>query len=478
MLRQLCDDVPREVLPQGCGQQMPTSSQSVTDRIRSVEERDMRGAKTAKTIALLALCLVAVRGDADAQCLASQDVDIISLRGRLDGALDQLEKTGNAERATPEYRRLQEQALIDLEQLQCAEELSAPSEAVKRGPGVQTPFATVPVVSITDRSTIVATAGRHEYFGPDRSQSGVSYDRLLVRMPAEGYTPGAALPAGVTIDNEASSGSGVSLLGPTTLSREQFTEQLRAFKKQIRQASPTSPTRILLFVHGFNVSYPEAAKAVARLAFGTGLSVFPIVLSWPSQAAVLQYWHDEEIVEPSTERFRPVLQFLLSHPDVDEVIIVAHSMGSRLVTRMLSQLQLQGAAIPKLTRVSMAAADISEAEIRELWPRVSAMPTKGWLFYTSSNDFALRASFIVHSNPPVGDSRARIFTLPPSDTVDASAVAPTLRGYGHSYVIDNPALTIDLRRWIAQGLAVSDRGLVKGNRPPAVFWSLPEKRKN
>jgi esterase/lipase superfamily enzyme len=147
-------------------------------------------------------------------------------------------------------------------------------------------------------------------------------------------------------------------------------------------------------------------------------------------------------------------------------------MGTRLVARVLSQLQLQNAAIPKLTRISFAAADLYEAEIRELWPRIQSLPSKGWLFYTSRNDFALIASSVVHATPPLGDSRTRVFTLPATDTVDASAVAPILKGYGHSYVIDNPLLRVDLRRWIVQGLGADQRGLVKGNRPPGMFWEI------
>ena len=113
--------------------------------------------------------------------------------------------------------------------------------------------------------------------------------------------------------------------------RDQFTEYLRAFKQRVPAGAPSLA---LLLVHGFNVSYPEAAKAAARLAFNVRVNLVPIVVSWPSQAAMLKYWNDEQNVEPSIERLRPVVQFLLSHPDIDELVVVSHSMGSRLVTRV------------------------------------------------------------------------------------------------------------------------------------------------
>jgi len=228
----------------------------------------------------------------------------------------------------------------------------------------------------------------------------------------------------------------------------------------------------LIFVHGFNVTYPEAIQALARLSFGLHIDVLPVALSWPSQGSLPKYWNDEENIEPSIERLRPELLWLLSHPDIDEVILVAHSMGSRLVTRTLSQLELQKAQLPKLTRIALAAADLYEGEFRELWPRIRKLPAKGWLFYTSANDLALLASSIVHAAPPIGDSRKRVFTVQQADTVDASAVAPKLRGYGHSYVIDNPLLRVDLRRWVAQGLPAAQRGLTKESRTGAEFWEI------
>jgi esterase/lipase superfamily enzyme len=340
---------------------------------------------------------------------------------------------------------------------------------VVRGPAVETPFALVPVLYITDRQPLAAPQGKHQYFGGERIASGVSYGRVLVRMPAEDHTISSPVPSGVRIVYEANAHAGVSVPPPESFSRDQFTEYLRKYK----QGLPTgAPTRVLLFVHGFNVTYADAVKSVARLSFGLHVDTVPVALTWPSQGAVLKYWNDEQNVETSIERLRPVLLWLVTHPDIDEVILVAHSMGARLVIRILSQLDLQMAQLPKLTRVALAAADLNEPEIRGLWTRIHSLPAKGWLFYTSANDFALLASAIVHANPPVGDSRAREFILPPVETIDASAVAPRLRGYGHGYVTDNPLVRVDLRRWFAQNLAADRRGLTKDNQSGMTFWRI------
>jgi esterase/lipase superfamily enzyme len=230
--------------------------------------------------------------------------------------------------------------------------------------------------------------------------------------------------------------------------------------------------RVLVFVHGFNVTFPESVEEAARLAFGLRINILPVLVSWPSQGEMMKYFNDEQNIEASIERLRPVLQQLLSNREVDEVVMLAHSMGTRLVTRVLSELSLQKADVSKLSRVALAAADLNDKEFQELWPRIRTVPAKGWLFYTSANDYALRASAFLHAAAPIGDSQSRVFTLPEVDTVDASGIAPALRGYGHSYIIDNPLLQSDLRRWITQGLPASQRHLVKNSRAPGGFWEL------
>lgn len=420
--------------------------------------------RTAVLMAVL-MCFV---GEAVAQC-PSPLPPLSKLEARLNETLSQLETVEESKRSSGEYRELQERALQELELVQCAREETGPDEAVTRGPSLDTPFALVPVLFLTDRARISSTQGRHQYYGSNRLAGGVEYGRAVVRMPAEDYAVGSPLPTGISITAETNAQNGVSVAQPEHLSREQITEVIKRYKASL---PPRTPVRLLIFVHGFNVTFPEATKALARLSFGLRIHTLPIVVSWPSQGALLKYWNDEQNVEPSIERLRPELLWLFQHSAVDEVVLVAHSMGSRIVSRVLSQLELQKASTGKLTRVAFAAADLNEAEIREIWKRINNLPTKGWLFYTSRNDVALLASSIVHAASPVGDSRKRVFTISPSDTVDASAVAPKLKGYGHSYLIDNPLLRVDMRRWIAHGLAAEKRGLAKGNDSDVVFWEL------
>jgi esterase/lipase superfamily enzyme len=147
-------------------------------------------------------------------------------------------------------------------------------------------------------------------------------------------------------------------------------------------------------------------------------------------------------------------------------------MGARLVTRVLSELELQKINLEKLSRVVYAAADLGENELREVWKRIEPRGRKGWTLYTSKNDFALMASRIIHGESRLGDSTYRTFVIDKADTVDATSVAPFLRGYGHSYLIDNRSAQRDIRRWILQGTPASARNLRPGVGGTSLFWEL------
>jgi esterase/lipase superfamily enzyme len=404
---------------------------------------------------------------ADCDPLVKETVQL--LRSRFEATEAKIRAVPVPERDSLHYRELQEQALRELEALQCAIEASAPPEEVKRGPKVITPFVEVPVLFVTDRQSIDQAEGRHAFFGQVRTASGVAYGRVKVTMPAERYEEGWAIPINMRIAQVTNASAGVSTDRPVVFSQESFINEIKAYRGAVPSGSKV---RLLILVHGYNVTYSDATKSAARLAFGLRLNTLPVAISWPSQGATLRYWQDEQSVEISVERFRPVFQFLLTLPEVDEVIVVGHSMGSRLVTRVLSQLELQKVALGKLWRVVFAAADLAEDELRELWARIEPLGKNGWTLYTSSNDIALMASRIIHGLPRVGDSRDRVFSIAKADTIDASAVAPILRGYGHSYVIDNPELLGDLRKWIAEGSAPGKRGLRRGSRPPTSYWEL------
>src|SRR5690606_25438826 len=106
-----------------------------------------------------------------------------------------------------------------------------------------------------------------------------------------------------------------------------YAEIGRAFAKARSQS-------LLLFVHGYNTSFEEAAMRTAQLAYDLNFGGVPLFFSWPSAASLTGYWRDEDTVELSETAFDRALDDLSRLP-AKSVYVVAHSMGSRLVSRVL-----------------------------------------------------------------------------------------------------------------------------------------------
>jgi esterase/lipase superfamily enzyme len=225
-------------------------------------------------------------------------------------------------------------------------------------------------------------------------------------------------------------------------------------------------------VHGYNVTFSEAAVSAAHLAAAMQLRITPIVYSWPSLGKASGYWHDEDTARASTLRFTPFLEHLLSGPE-DDIIIVCHSMGSRIVTASLGELSRRGVKADRLRKVALAAADISTEEFGEQWPSLRQFRSTQWTLYESSKDLALVLSQVAHRYRRVGDSRDGVYIQTGSDTIDASNISSTFLAWGHSYIVNNSAVASDLSEWVAQDLLPASRGLIRATQAQDVYWTFP-----
>ena len=67
-----------------------------------------------------------------------------------------------------------------------------------------------------------------------------------------------------------------------------------AFDSQLQACVDLSRRKeVLVFIHGFNVGFEDAARRTARIAFDLRFEGAPIFYSWPSQTGLLSYTVDE-----------------------------------------------------------------------------------------------------------------------------------------------------------------------------------------
>src|SRR5690606_29795012 len=119
------------------------------------------------------------------------------------------------------------------------------------------------------------------------------------------------------------------------------------------------PRRVLVFVHGYNSGFEDAVYRFAQIVHDSGTDAIPVLFTWPSRGKLLAYNYDRESTSYSRDAFEEVLQALARDPSVDEVSILAHSMGNLLTLESLRQMSIRDRRVaPKIMNVMLAAPDV------------------------------------------------------------------------------------------------------------------------
>jgi len=205
-----------------------------------------------------------------------------------------------------------------------------------------------------------------------------------------------------------------------------------------------------VFVHGYNVTFENAARRTAQLAHDLHFDGAPIFYSWPSQGGLLQYTVDEENVVWTVPHLRDFLLAVAKNTNAQRIHLIAHSMGNRALTAALSRLATESkdGQTRLFHEVLLTAPDI-DAEIfrRDIAPAIVNTARRVTL-YASSHDAALEASRKVHGYPRAGESGENIIVIPGIDTIDVSAVDTSLMG--HSYYGDSDTVLVDMAQLLQE----------------------------
>jgi len=147
---------------------------------------------------------------------------------------------------------------------------------------------------------------------------------------------------------------------------------------------------VLVYVHGFNQSFEQAALDAARLADGVKFRGETILFTWPSRSALLDYIHDRDSAMWSRDALESMLAELIAHPAVSNVHLVAHSMGTMLSVEALRQIhaRIGETAALKIGAVVLAAPDIDIDVFASSVRRIGGL-SKRITVLTAANDRAL-----------------------------------------------------------------------------------------
>ena len=242
----------------------------------------------------------------------------------------------------------------------------------------------------------------------------------------------------------------VVLMGVEPLEPDAFFGTLKA---RIEESEAKSA---FVFVHGFNVTFEDAARRTAQIAYDLKFDGAPIFFSWPSQGGLFKYTIDETNVMWTVPHLREFLTEIAERTGARRIHLVAHSMGNRALTAALRDMSfLPEDRRPRFSEVVLTAPDI-DAEVfrRDIAPYIVQTADRVTL-YASSNDTALAYSKTVHGYPRAGDSGRELLVLPGMDTVDVSEIDTSL--LGHSYYGSNETVLADLIEVLHKSLPPQQR---------------------
>jgi esterase/lipase superfamily enzyme len=147
--------------------------------------------------------------------------------------------------------------------------------------------------------------------------------------------------------------------GSTFAVVQQRTLDEAAFEAAVTRRRGDQPTKIGVFVHGYNTNFQEALFRMAQMSADARVDGPQILFAWPSEGRLSGYIADKDAATYSRDQLAALLTTLAKKPGVAKITVIGHSMGGWLTAEALRQLRLTGqdATIRRL-KVVLAAPDI------------------------------------------------------------------------------------------------------------------------
>lgn len=333
-------------------------------------------------------------------------------------------------------------------------------------------YAVVKVYFATDRQRDVGKPPARRFSG-ERSITGgngggngpLSYGSCDISIPRDHRMGQLESPSLWRLEFRDDPAKHVVLLDATVQDRDNF---FAALKTQIRASAGKSA---FVFVHGYNVSFEDAARRTGQMAYDLGFDGAPVFYSWPSRGEVAGYTIDENNIEWSTPHISSFLADFLASTQAAQVYLVGHSMGSRGLTRAVADLlATQPQLAQKITELILSAPDIDAAIFKhDIAPKLAHARNPVTL-YASSQDLALAASKAVHGYPRAGDSGAGMLIVAGVETIDATGVDTSFMK--HSYFAEKRSALSDMFYLIRNQARADQRFLDPVDTVAGRYWTF------
>jgi esterase/lipase superfamily enzyme len=314
----------------------------------------------------------------------------------------------------------------------------------------------------TDRTP---DANSNAYYGVKRGD--MSYGITDVGIPPGHVMGRQEEPSLFMFESAADENKHIKVRDVITLTRDDFL-------KRLTEAVTESPGgKIMIFVHGYNAEFLESSRVVAQFANDLKFAGPVLLFSWPSQGSLTGYTVDETNAEWAQADFVQLLTTLLETIQAQNIYLVGHSMGNRIIGRAMTSLASDrpDGDLIVFREIVMIAPDIDADVFRlDMAPRLARTGIHVTV-YASSNDRALMASKAFHGYPRAGETGEGLVVVSGVETVDASDVSGGL--LGHSYFAEDRRIMEDIFALLQTGQRADERFGLKALESNGVrYWTF------
>ena len=259
----------------------------------------------------------------------------------------------------------------------------------------------------------------------------------------------------------------LKIVGRTEIDPAEFFDSLRGQLAQLEQADRV----LLVYLHGYNVSFDEAAMRAAQIGFDLKVPGATAFFSWPSCGYARAYMADADRIAASETQIAEFLTQASRMAGARAVHIIAHSMGNRGLARAIQRITAQASARGgvRFGQIVLAAPDIEATLFRDLaaiYPSISDHTT----MYVSSRDRALGLSRWLQQSDRAGFTPP-VTVVPDIDTIEVTDI--DLSMLGHAYYAEAAPVLYDMDAPLRHNTPASGRVRLESvGEPPARYWRV------
>jgi esterase/lipase superfamily enzyme/acyl carrier protein len=312
-----------------------------------------------------------------------------------------------------------------------------------------------------------------EFYGGERADTPyIDYGRCEVSIPAN-HKRGVMESPFLGLNFFRDDKQHIVLKSITPLSAESFFSTINAKVNPGSEKSRMGRGDLVIYIHGYNTTFENAAKRTAQIAFDYGFQGVPLMFSWPSDGKLISYPSDREDITWSVTHIEQFFNDVLTKTRAKRVHLIAHSLGNQGLIDALNTMALRrgGNGPPLFENIILSAPDFDAQLFQQQIAPNSISLAKRWTLYTSKKDGVLNISTSFNNSWRLGLSPVTI--VPGMDIIDASEVevTPWSLPESHSYFASKQTVVDDIIATL-KGVTPARRNLLFRTKSGSTYWMI------